>query len=130
MTRARKIVESGNVNMELADPATFGEGGFSSPAALLAWLEANKPPFEPVLTHGDFCLPNVFLQDWKLTGLLDQRRFPENLCNDTLLRPGRTHIFIANGFLFRLQGLHRIQSCFFFFFLLPVDPLLKGLIYL
>lgn len=74
LTRARKIVESGGVNMELVDPATFGEGDFSSPAELLMWLEANKPPFEPVLTHGDFCLPNVFLHDWKLTGFLDLGR--------------------------------------------------------
>ena len=74
LRRARKIVESGNVNMDLVDPATFGDGGFSSPAALLAWLEANKPSFETVLTHGDFCLPNVFLQDWKITGLLDLGR--------------------------------------------------------
>ena len=74
LTRARKIVEAGEVNMELVDPGTFGEGGFSSPAELLSWLEANKPAFEPVLTHGDFCLPNVFLEDWKLTGFLDLGR--------------------------------------------------------
>ena len=60
--------------MELVDPGTFGEGGFSSPAELLEWLEANKPPFEPVLTHGDFCLPNLFLDNWELTGFLDLGR--------------------------------------------------------
>ena len=74
LSRARRIVEAGQVDMSLTDPSTFGEGGFSSPAALLEWLEANKPGFEPVLTHGDFCLPNVFLQDWKLTGFLDLGR--------------------------------------------------------
>lgn len=74
LSRASKTVESGGVNMELVDPAAFGEGGFSSPAELLHWLESNKPPFEPVLTHGDFCLPNVFLHDWRLAGLLDLGR--------------------------------------------------------
>ena len=74
LTRARKIVEAGQVDMSLVDPETFGEDGFSSPAELLGWLEEHKPAFEPVLTHGDFCLPNVFLHDWKLTGFLDLGR--------------------------------------------------------
>lgn len=74
LTRARKNVACGQVDMELVDPGTFGEGGFSSPAELLHWLEANKPPFEPVLTHGDFCLPNLFLDNWELTGFLDLGR--------------------------------------------------------
>lgn len=74
LTRARRIVEAGQVDMTLVDPETFGEGGFSSPAALLSWLEEHKPSFEPVLTHGDFCLPNVFLSGWQLTGLLDLGR--------------------------------------------------------
>ena len=71
---ARKRVEAGQVDMTLVEPETFGEGGFSSPAELLRWLEDNKPPFEAVLTHGDFCLPNVFLDDWKLSGFLDLGR--------------------------------------------------------
>ena len=74
LMRARKIVEAGQVDMTLVDPDTFGEGGFSSPAELLCWLEENKPPFSPVLTHGDFCLPNVFLDNWQLTGFLDLGR--------------------------------------------------------
>ena len=74
LERARSIVENGLVDMDLADPETFGENGFPSPAALLAWLEANAPACEPVLTHGDFCLPNLFLKDWEFTGFLDLGR--------------------------------------------------------
>ena len=74
LSRARRIVEAGQVDMTLVDPETFGEGGFSSPAALLGWLEEHKPPFSPVLTHGDYCLPNVFLDDWQFSGLLDLGR--------------------------------------------------------
>ena len=74
LERARAIVEKGAVNMELVDPETFGEKGFPSPAALLSWLESHAPDFEPVLTHGDFCLPNVFLEDWKFSGFLDLGR--------------------------------------------------------
>jgi len=74
LERARAIVESGQVNMDLAEPETFGEKGFSSPAALLSWLESHAPACEPVLTHGDFCLPNLFLKDWQLSGFLDLGR--------------------------------------------------------
>jgi kanamycin kinase/aminoglycoside 3'-phosphotransferase-3 len=74
LSHARRIVENGQVDMALVDPETFGAEGFSSPAVLLQWLEAHKMTFEPVLTHGDFCLPNVFLEDWELTGFLDLGR--------------------------------------------------------
>jgi len=72
--RAREIVEQGRVNMELVDPETFGETGFDSPAALLRWLEEHKPEMDPVLSHGDLCLPNIFLEDWQLSGFLDLGR--------------------------------------------------------
>lgn len=74
LERAARIVDAGQVDMELVDPETFGENGFSSPADLLQWLREHKPPFEPVLTHGDFCLPNIFLENWKVTGFLDLGR--------------------------------------------------------
>lgn len=72
--RARKTVENGQVNMELVDPETFGEKGFSSPADLLQWLEEHRSECVPVLTHGDFCLPNLFLKDWQFTGFIDLGR--------------------------------------------------------
>lgn len=74
LARAREIVEQDRVDMDLADPETFGEQGFPSPAALLQWLEENAPACEPVLTHGDFCLPNLFLEDWQFSGFLDLGR--------------------------------------------------------
>ena len=74
LDRARVLVEKGLVDMELTEPETFGENGFSSPAELLSWLENNAPACEPVLTHGDFCLPNIFLKDWELSGFLDLGR--------------------------------------------------------
>lgn len=74
LARARSIVENGRVDMDLVDPETFGEKGFSSPADLLSWLESHAPDCEPVLTHGDFCLPNLFLEDWRFSGFLDLGR--------------------------------------------------------
>lgn len=71
LVEARKRVENGLVNMENAEPGTFGEEGFESPAQLLKWLEENRPIYEPVFSHGDFCLPNVFLQDGQVSGFID-----------------------------------------------------------
>ena len=74
---ARYRVENNLVNVDDAEPETFGEHGFENPAALLKWLEDNKPAYEPVLSHGDFCLPNVLLKDGKVSGFID--------CGDTVI---------------------------------------------
>ena len=68
---ARYRVENGLVDIEDAELDTFGKNGFENPAALLKWLEENKPAYEPVLSHGDFCLPNVLLKDGKVSGFID-----------------------------------------------------------
>lgn len=59
------------VDLDNVEPETFGEGGFEGPQALLDWLKANRPKEERVLVHGDFCLPNVFLQEGKVAGFID-----------------------------------------------------------
>ena len=74
LDRAKRIIELGQINMDLVDPETFGEGGFSSPAELHRWLQENAPDLEPVLTHGDFCLPNVFMENGAFSGFLDLGR--------------------------------------------------------
>ncbi len=48
--------------------------GFPSPAHLLDWLRTNKPAEDRVLTHGDYCLPNIFLSDDSVCGFLDLGR--------------------------------------------------------
>lgn len=73
LINARYQVEHGLVDMDNVEPETFGEGGFDSPAGLLAWLEANRPEEVCVLSHGDFCLPNVFLRE-SCCGFLDLGR--------------------------------------------------------
>ena len=74
LRRARDIVKNGQVNMALVDPETFGDQGFPSPEALICWLEENKPDCQRVLTHGDFCLPNLFLENGAFSGFLDLGR--------------------------------------------------------
>ena len=71
LKEARFRVENNLVDVSDAEPTTFGPDGFENPMALLEWLENNRPEREPVLSHGDFCLPNVFIDDDRLGGLID-----------------------------------------------------------
>lgn len=74
LAAARKNVERGEVDMENVEPDTFGENGFRDPAHLCRWLEENRPPEDLVLSHGDFCLPNIFLKNGKPSGFIDLGR--------------------------------------------------------
>lgn len=71
LEEAKYRVENGLVDMNNVQPDTFGENGFESPEKLLEWLYANRPLEEPVLSHGDFCLPNLFLKEDKISGFID-----------------------------------------------------------
>ena len=71
---ARDQVDHGRYDLSNVDPDTFGEGGFSGPEELLSWLEEHRPDEDPVLSHGDYCLPNVFLKDGAVSGFLDLGR--------------------------------------------------------
>lgn len=59
------------VDMENVEPDTFGENGFRDPEHLLEWLKSNRPEEDLVLSHGDFCLPNVFLSEESISGFID-----------------------------------------------------------
>lgn len=71
LAEAGRRVRQGLVDMEHVEPETFGRDGFESPQALLRWLEDNKPEEELVLSHGDFCLPNIFLENGRVSGFID-----------------------------------------------------------
>lgn len=74
LSLARTAVEHGTVDLDNVEPDTFGPGGFDNPRQLLTWLYDHKPEPEPVLSHGDFCLPNIFLENGRLSGLIDLGR--------------------------------------------------------
>ena len=74
LKEARIQVENNLVDIDNVEPTTFGEGGFESPKHLLEWLENNRPSFEPVFSHGDYCLPNVFLENDRIKGFIDLDR--------------------------------------------------------
>ena len=71
LQEARVQVENHLVDLNNVEPETFGEGGFENPEQLLEWLENHRPSFEPVLSHGDFCLPNIFLENGNVKGFID-----------------------------------------------------------
>lgn len=71
---AEKRVLQNLCNIEDAEPDTYGDGGFASPRDLLGWLKQNKPSEELVFSHGDFCLPNVFLKRHTIGGFIDLGR--------------------------------------------------------
>ncbi len=71
LKEAEYRVEHGLVDVNDAEPETFGKGGFNDPQQLLEWLYANKPDEDFVLSHGDFCLPNIFINDDKFSGFVD-----------------------------------------------------------
>ena len=74
LREARYQVENDLVDMDNVEPTTFGKGGFESPMDLLEWLEQNRPSYEPVFSHGDHCLPNVFLEEDQVKGYIDLDR--------------------------------------------------------
>lgn len=68
---ARWNVENGRVDLDNVEPETFGTNGFANPEELLSWLEQNRPEEDIVLTHGDFCLPNIFAENNRISGFID-----------------------------------------------------------
>lgn len=71
LKEARWNVENEMVDLDNVEPETFGPNGFSNPEELLVWLEQNRPTEDIVLTHGDFCLPNIFAEGDKISGFID-----------------------------------------------------------
>ncbi|MGI6200703.1 MAG: APH(3') family aminoglycoside O-phosphotransferase [Christensenellales bacterium] len=66
----RAQIEEGRVDMDDWD----ADSPFADPWALWRYLRDNRPEEEGVFTHGDFCLPNVFVQGDRCCGLIDWGR--------------------------------------------------------
>lgn len=58
-------------DMENVEPNTYEKNGFKNPAHLLQWLKDNKPTYEPVFSHGDYCLPNILCNNNTINGFID-----------------------------------------------------------
>lgn len=61
-------------SMDNVEPETYGENGYKSPEELLQWLRDNKPSEDYVLSHGDYCLPNIFIDNNGISGFIDLGR--------------------------------------------------------
>lgn len=59
------------VDLNNVEPETFGQNGFANPKELLNWLKNNQPDEDIVLTHGDYCLPNIFVKENEINGYID-----------------------------------------------------------
>ena len=71
LDHAEKAILAGRFDPSDCEPETFGPGGFRDPAELLDWLKTHRPEEDNVLTHGDFCLPNLFTDGKHLNGFID-----------------------------------------------------------
>ena len=65
-----------NVELGLVEVADFdSERAGGSPGALFQVLVATRPTSEDlVFTHGDYCLPNILVDDGEITGFVDMGR--------------------------------------------------------
>ena len=71
LAHAEATILAGQFDASDCEPETFGPGGFADPKALLDWLKENLPPQDRVVTHGDFCLPNLFTDGNRFSGFID-----------------------------------------------------------
>lgn len=71
---AKYQVDNGLVGIEDCEPETYGKDGFKSPRELLTWLTNNKVEEELVFSHGDYCHPNIFINNSEISGLIDLGR--------------------------------------------------------
>ena len=71
---AKILVRDNLCDIEDVEPTTYGENGFENPEKLLQWLKENRPNEELVFSHGDYCLPNIFIRDDQVNGFIDLGR--------------------------------------------------------
>jgi len=65
---AQRRIEAGELNVE----AFVRESGGRSPGDVLSRIRKRRPMEDDlVFTHGDFCMPNILIEDWKVSGYVD-----------------------------------------------------------
>ena len=68
---AKYNIEHGLVDVDNAEEDTFGENGFADVYELYEFLVHNQPEEDLVFTHGDYCLPNILVDDAHTISFLD-----------------------------------------------------------
>ena len=118
LAQAEYNVKNGLVDVDNVEPDTFGPKGFRDPEHLLDWLMTHRPTEEPTLSHGDFCLPNIFGEGDRVTGFIDLGRtgVADKWCDIALccrslrwnfdgVYGGKPYPGYDNGLLFRELGI-------------------------
>lgn len=60
---ARKRIDEGGISAHI--------DGIGNEEKIYEYLVSNKPSGDMVFSHGDYCLPNVFIENGKVSGFLD-----------------------------------------------------------
>ena len=71
LAEAKKRVDAGLCDIEDWKDSAGGAHGFNTPMELYNWLSNNRPNEELVFSHGDYCLPNIFVKEHELSGFID-----------------------------------------------------------
>ncbi len=71
LIQAQYNIENNLVDTDNFNPETFGSEGFKDVPDLYEYLDRNRPKEDFVFSHGDFCLPNVFVSGCNVAGFLD-----------------------------------------------------------
>jgi len=71
LIQAKYKIENDLVDIDNFEPETNGYEGFVGVSDLYDYLDQNRPAEDFVFSHGDFCLPNVFVSCRETTGFLD-----------------------------------------------------------
>ncbi len=68
---ARIRIDNNLINIDDCETETFSENGFKDVEELYRFLVDNKPNQEFVFSHGDYCLPNIFVNNRSVSGFID-----------------------------------------------------------
>lgn len=71
LSDARHNIDNNLVDINDFEEDTIGPNGFADIEELYQFLVNNKPNEDLVFTHGDYCLPNIFIDRDKTVGFLD-----------------------------------------------------------
>lgn len=71
LLEAKYRLDNDLVDTEDFEEDTLGDNGFKSVDELYKFLKNNQPDEDLVFTHGDYCLPNLFVKGNKTIGFID-----------------------------------------------------------
>lgn len=130
LASAKQNVAEGLCDTENVQPGTYGPNGFSGPEELYNWLITNKPTEQRVFSHGDLCLPNVFIDNGRISGFIDLgwagvtdiyqdiALCYRSLVNNRDGRYGTTHPYFDADALFDLIGIKPDKDKMFYYTML------------